>query len=47
MEFHLYRGDFETWVAETLQDRELAEEQYPRYAEYLTELRRKASILAA
>ncbi len=23
--FHLYRGDFEKWVAETLEDKELAE----------------------
>ena len=26
LEFHLYRGDFEKWVAEVLEDRELAEE---------------------
>lgn len=26
LEFHLYRGDFEKWIAETLEDRELAEE---------------------
>jgi hypothetical protein len=26
LEFHLQRGDFERWVAETLQDKELAEE---------------------
>lgn len=26
LEFHLYRGDFERWVAETLEDEELAEE---------------------
>ncbi|MBS7608610.1 MAG: DUF5752 family protein [Candidatus Bathyarchaeia archaeon] len=25
IEFHLYRGDFERWVAEVLEDRELAE----------------------
>ena len=25
LEFHLYRGDFEKWVAETLEDEELAE----------------------
>ena len=25
LEFHLYRGDFEKWVAETLGDEELAE----------------------
>ncbi len=25
LEFHLYRGDFERWVAETLEDEELAE----------------------
>ncbi|MEM2463868.1 MAG: DUF5752 family protein [Candidatus Bathyarchaeia archaeon] len=25
LEFHLYRGDFEKWVAEVLEDRELAE----------------------
>ncbi len=26
LEFHLYRGDFERWVAEALEDKELAEE---------------------
>jgi len=26
LEFHLYRGDFEKWIAETLQDKELAGE---------------------
>lgn len=26
LEFHLYRGDFERWVAGTLEDKELAEE---------------------
>ncbi|MEM2779750.1 MAG: DUF5752 family protein [Candidatus Bathyarchaeia archaeon] len=26
LEFHLYRGDFEKWVAEVLEDKELAEE---------------------
>ena len=26
IEFHLYREDFEKWVAETLEDRELAQE---------------------
>ena len=26
VEFHLYREDFEKWVAETLEDRELAQE---------------------
>ena len=26
IEFHLYRGDFKKWVAEVLEDRELAEE---------------------
>jgi hypothetical protein len=26
LEFHLYRGDFEKWVTETLEDNELAEE---------------------
>lgn len=26
LEFHLYRGDFERWVAEVLEDKELAEE---------------------
>ena len=26
LEFHLYRGDFEKWIAETLEDKELAEE---------------------
>jgi len=25
LEFHLYRGDFEKWAAETLEDEELAE----------------------
>jgi hypothetical protein len=25
LEFHLYRGDFEKWVAETLEDEDLAE----------------------
>lgn len=25
LEFHLYRGDFQKWVDETLEDRELAE----------------------
>lgn len=25
LEFHLYRGDFERWIAETLEDKELAE----------------------
>lgn len=25
LEFHLYRGDFEKWVAEVLEDKELAE----------------------
>jgi len=25
LEFHLYRGDFEKWVGETLEDKELAE----------------------
>jgi hypothetical protein len=25
LEFHLYRGDFEKWVAQTLEDQELAE----------------------
>ena len=24
LEFHLYRGDFEKWIAETLEDKELA-----------------------
>jgi len=26
LEFHLYRGDFEKWISEVLQDEELAEE---------------------
>jgi len=26
LEFHFYRGDFERWMAEVLEDRELAEE---------------------
>ena len=26
LEFHLYRGDFEKWIAEILEDKELAEE---------------------
>lgn len=26
LEFHLYRGDFEKWIAETLEDKELAED---------------------
>jgi len=26
LEFHLYRGDFEKWVTEVLEDKELAEE---------------------
>ncbi|RLG92277.1 hypothetical protein DRO34_02655 [Candidatus Bathyarchaeota archaeon] len=26
LEFHLHRGDFEKWVADTLEDKELAEE---------------------
>jgi hypothetical protein len=26
LEFHLYRGDFERWIAETLGNKELAEE---------------------
>ncbi len=26
LEFHLHRGDFEKWIAETLEDKELAEE---------------------
>jgi len=26
LEFHLYRGDFEKWIAETLEDQELARE---------------------
>lgn len=26
LEFHLYRGDFERWIAEVLEDKELAEE---------------------
>ncbi|MGQ9551742.1 MAG: DUF5752 family protein [Candidatus Bathycorpusculaceae bacterium] len=26
LEFHLYRGDFEKWIGEVLEDRELAEE---------------------
>ena len=26
LEFHLYRGDFEKWIDETLEDRELAKE---------------------
>jgi hypothetical protein len=26
LQFHLYKGDFETWIAETLEDRELATE---------------------
>jgi len=26
LEFHLYRGDFEKWVAEVLEDNELAED---------------------
>lgn len=26
LEFHLYRGDFEKWLAEVLEDRELADE---------------------
>ena len=26
LEFHFYRGDFEKWVAEVLEDKELAEE---------------------
>jgi len=25
LEFHLYRGDFEKWIAETIEDKELAE----------------------
>jgi hypothetical protein len=25
LEFHLYRGDFERWIAETLEDKELAD----------------------
>jgi len=26
LKFHLYRGDFEKWIAETLEDKDLAEE---------------------
>jgi hypothetical protein len=26
LEFHLYRGDFEKWIADTLEDKELAED---------------------
>jgi hypothetical protein len=26
IEFHLYRGDFEKWVAENIEDKELAEQ---------------------
>jgi len=26
LEFHLYRGDFDKWIAEILEDKELAEE---------------------
>ena len=26
LEFHLYRGDFEKWISETLEDQELAKE---------------------
>ena len=26
LEFHLYRGDFDRWIAEILEDKELAEE---------------------
>jgi hypothetical protein len=26
LEFHLYRGDFEKWITETLEDKELAED---------------------
>jgi len=26
LEFHFYRGDFEKWIAEVLEDKELAEE---------------------
>jgi len=26
LEFHLYRGDFEKWIAEVLEDKQLAEE---------------------
>jgi len=26
LEFHLYRGDFEKWIAEVLEDKDLAEE---------------------
>jgi len=26
IEFHLYRGDFEKWIADTLEDKELAED---------------------
>jgi len=26
LEFHLYRGDFEKWIGETLEDKELAED---------------------
>ena len=47
LEFHLYRGDFERWIAETLGDKELAEEIKDLKSQNLVgnDLRNKLSLI--
>lgn len=47
LEFHLYRGDFERWIAETLGDKELAEESKDLKSQNLVgnDLRNKLSLI--
>ena len=49
IEFHLYREDFEKWVAETLEDRELAQEIENLQKQNTTEenLREKLSAIVS
>lgn len=47
LEFHLYRGDFERWIAETLGDKKLAEEIKDLKSQNLVgnDLRNKLSLI--
>ena len=49
IEFHLYREDFEKWVAETLEDKELAQEIETLRKQNMTEelLREKLSAIVS